>query len=813
MGMNFAGLNQAALSRIIDVLNSVLPGGEIVGNEYRCADLTGGQGRSFGVNLTTGVWSDFSTGQAGGDLIALVAEARRIKMGEAYTFLADHLSYTNGTSEATPAKNLSKQAEILVPPPNDVALPKFNGVFWTYRDFDGRALFFIERVDVGGKKQFFPTSWSQSSGGWVRRAWPGKRPLYGLELLTARPNSPVMVVEGEKAADAARKLCPSYVVVTWSGGSKAWNKTDFTPLYSRNKVLLWPDADQPGVEAMRGIAELLAGRVHEIKILTVAEMPPGFDAADFTPELGSWASWAKPRAEIFGPSNEVAKIEVAKVPHGTITNPPPQYDDMPMPTERDAPRIEQLPKSKPTASQWPGPWGFYDMVENSKGEDKPVPMYEEMAAWCFDNRNMCFTDKEQLKYDGKKWEWMDKVELGSLVRKWNKGWLKPQHLDSFVKQLRIACYMKELGVDPELAIGHLNVENGVVKIANGELLKHDYRMRFRYCSPIVYDPKAECPRWEQFLVDTFESNIELIDLAQRLFGYILIGGRPFLHKAFVLYGSGRNGKSTFLDVMRYVLGKEAYSGISMAKLDKEFSLVNLEGKLVNIVEETPNDAINAEVFKTIVGGGEITVAHKGFDEYSLRVDARFVFACNDMPIFKDRSVGLEERLIFMPFNRYIEESDRDTLILDKLYSEGAGILNWALAGAKMMTKSRALPQYASLGTSIKDFKAETDPIYRWMLDELEIVPAGSPMVANAELYRRYVDDMKQSGNLPFSRDKFIKHLKKRIAEECKERGIFFAKNRREPGGGDRGLDVVKFKTAVPGPGSHAVQRNMPYFDN
>lgn len=796
MGMNFAGLNQAALSRIVDVLNSVLPGGEIVGNEYRCADLTGGKGRSVGVNLTTGVWSDFSTGQSGGDLVALVAESRRCKMGEAYTYLADHLHYTNGTGEATPAKNLSKQTEIIVPPPVDVALPKFNGIFWTYRDFDGRPLFFIERVDIDGKKQFFPTSWSQSSSGWVRRAWPGKRPLYGLELLTARPKAPVMIVEGEKAADAARLLCPAYVVVTWSGGSKAWNKTDIAPLYSRQKILLWPDADQPGVEAMRGIASVLAGKVGEIKILNVADMPPGFDAADFNIVNDSWSIWAKPRAEIFATSNEGEKIELTPdVPRGTISEPPP-FDDMPMPTERDAPRIEQLPKSKPTASQWPGPWGFYDMQENSKGEDKPVPMYEEMAQWCFDNRNLCFTDKEQLKYDGKKWEWMDKVELGSLVRKWNKGYLKPAHLDNFVKQLRIACFTKELGIDPELSHGHLNVANGLVKISTGELLPHDYRMRFRYCSPIVYDPKAECPRWEQFLLDTFDQNLELVDLAQRLFGYVLIGGRPFLHKAFVLYGSGRNGKSTFLDVLRAVIGKDAYSTVSMAKLDKEFSLVNLEGKLANIVEETPNEAINSEVFKTLVGGGETTVAHKGFDEYQLRVDARFVFACNDYPVFKDKSVGLEERLVFIPFDRYIAEEDRDTEILDKLYTELPGILNFALQGAKIMAKSRTIPKYVSIADSKERFRMESDPVYAWCKDELEIIPHGTPL-SSAEIYRRYRADMAERGNGVFSRDKFLKQMRKHVGDECQKKGIFFDRKLRDGSGGARGIDVVRFVHSVP----------------
>ncbi len=806
MALNFDGLNQLAIRRFNDWVNDILPGGKVVGNEYRCSNICGGSGQSMGFNLSTGVWKDFGDGGAqGGDPIALVAASRSISMGDAYKWLADKLGYTNGSGPVHHEKitNLSKQSEILAPPPLDVAPPKFSGHHWCYRDFDGRAMFYIERVDVDGKKQFFPKSWSESRGGWVTRAWPSKRPLYGLELLAARPNSPVMIVEGEKACDAARLLCPAYIVVTWSGGAQAWNKTEWAPIFARKKVLLWPDADTAGVKAMNDIIKILNGKVDEIKILDVSDMTEGFDAADYKVESCAWGVWATPRARL-----------IHKPTPTVVADDQPPHDDTPMPTEREAPVIigpDRFKESRAVASHWPGEFGFYDLVENEKtGAVKFVPMYNELAKWCFANKNLCFTDKEQLKYDGKKWRWLEKTALSNLLIKWNKDYLQPAHHDNFIKQLRATCYMEALGIDPDLAAGHLNVENGVVNIAENKLGPHDYKFRFRYVAPIKYDAAAECPRWEQFLCDTFESNVELMDLAQRLFGYILIGGRPFLHKAFVLYGTGRNGKSTFLDVMRAVIGKEAYSSVSMSKLDKEFSLVNLEGKLANIREETPNEAINAEEFKTLVGGGETTVAHKGYDEYQLRVDARFVFACNDMPIFKDKSVGLEERLVFIPFNRFLKEEDRDTLILDKLMAELPGILNWALEGARMMAKQRMIPKYEVLGESKEKYKLETMPIYAWYKEELQIVPANSPLVSTAELYRRYVDDMKQSGNMASSRDRFLKQLRKFIAEDCDKKGIFFARNLRDGSGGARGMDVVRFVHAVPSHGGHAVQQNLYY---
>ena len=788
--LDFDGLKRFALSRILSILPDLLPGGEIVGNEYRCADLRGGKGRSVGVNLSTGVWSDFASGESGGDLIALVAKSSNIKMGEAYQFLADKLVYTNGvmSGHQQPA-NQSKPVEKLATPPVDVAPPKLQGVNWCYRDFDGRPMFFIERVDIGGKKQFYPTSWSESSGCWVKRAWPNNRPLYGLELLSSRPDAPILVCEGEKAAEMARKLYHIGVVVTWSGGAKAWSKTDWSPLYNRAKITLWPDADDAGVKAMTKIAEQLATRGPEVKILSVSDMPDGWDAADAVNDgldAAKFMAWARPRAKLFA--------------QPSVSNPDPPHNDTPMPHEREAQTLhgpDRFKKSScDTASQWPGEYGFYDLVPIPTEKDpykvKFVPMYNELAKWCFANKNICVTDKEQLRYDGKKWDWLEKTELANYILQLNMDYLQPAHHDNFIKQLRATCYMKALGINPELAVGHLNVENGIVNIADGTLVPHDYRYKFRYVSPIVYDQKAECPRWEQFLCDTFESNIELIDLAQRLFGYVLIGGRPFLHKAFVLYGSGRNGKSTFLDVLRAVIGRDAYSTVSMGKLDKEFSLVNLEGKLANIVEETPNEAINAEVFKTLVGGGEVTVAHKGMDEYQLRCDARFVFACNDMPIFKDRSVGLDERLVFMPFNRYIPEEERDTTILDKLYAELPGILNWAMDGAKTMATQRIIPKYEILNESKEAYKMETNPLYAWFREEI-IVSKEATGLPVGTVYRRYVDDVSDNGNRPFSKDKFSKMIRKYIQMECRANGINYDQNLKSKDQKTRLYDAVFFR--------------------
>jgi hypothetical protein len=120
--------------------------------------------------------------------------------------------------------------------------------------------------------------------------FPKPRPLYGLYELIARPQEPVIVVEGEKACDAGRLLLPGYVVVTWPGGSKGIAHVGWSPLAGRD-VFLLPDADKPGRDAMDGwskggervpgVAELLAPIADRVRVVDPPRyLPDGWDLAD-----------------------------------------------------------------------------------------------------------------------------------------------------------------------------------------------------------------------------------------------------------------------------------------------------------------------------------------------------------------------------------------------------------------------------------------------------------------------------------------------------------------------------------------------------
>ena len=151
---------------------------------------------------------------------------------------------------------------------------------------------YVARYDPpDSRKQIVP--WTFSSDGWGMGQWPVPRPLYRLQELEARPEDPVLVVEGEKAADAAAALAGSpYVAVTWPGGAQALSRANWQTLRGR-KILLWPDADQAGIEAMQRLAAVLQPLAAEVKVIDPSGQPDGWDCAD-----SGWTRWSDARAWI-----------------------------------------------------------------------------------------------------------------------------------------------------------------------------------------------------------------------------------------------------------------------------------------------------------------------------------------------------------------------------------------------------------------------------------------------------------------------------------------------------------------------------------
>lgn len=319
MSINFQEVRIAAEANAESLLSEWYPSGRKQGVEFCVGDVSGSApsgGGSMKYNLRKNVWSDFATGESG-DIIDLLATKDNLTVLEAANALSERLKLGSLDGSAMEGKFQAKVKPLAnewvstrnVPdhapsPPESHPYHGIPSKVWTYTNDEGEAIGYIYRFDTKDGKDVIPLTWCENQmsndEAWKWKQFQKPRPLYNLYELQHRPDAKVLIVEGEKAADAAKLLCPNAVVITWSGGTNAVNMADWSPLEDR-VVLIWPDEDhkvyketdipargckvgdekikedQPGFKAALKIKELIpSARIIE----TSGKHADGWDAAD-----------------------------------------------------------------------------------------------------------------------------------------------------------------------------------------------------------------------------------------------------------------------------------------------------------------------------------------------------------------------------------------------------------------------------------------------------------------------------------------------------------------------------------------------------
>lgn len=261
---------------------------------------------------------------------------------------------------------------------------------WPYRNRAGELLGYtcrveFDRPDGTRAKDVIPLTWQVNTETgeekWRQGALDKPRPLYGAELLDAHPDANIILVEGEKAADATRRLLDGrpFLVLTWAGGCKAVDHADWSALAGR-KVVGWPDCDsqrdrdgnlrpyleQPGMAAMLRIAELLAEHGVDMRIVAVEDpdtIADGWDLADG--EAEGWDG-ARVMAEI---RTRIATADELRERHPVEADdgpPPADPGTTPSTTESEPPpAVEHVEPSKKAETS--------TTRKESRDDDMPPP--------------------------------------------------------------------------------------------------------------------------------------------------------------------------------------------------------------------------------------------------------------------------------------------------------------------------------------------------------------------------------------------------------------------------------------------------------
>ncbi|MEI6079836.1 MAG: phage/plasmid primase, P4 family [bacterium] len=307
----------------------------------------------------------------------------------------------------------------------------------------------------------------------------------------------------------------------------------------------------------------------------------------------------------------------------------------------------------------------------------------------------------------------------------------------------------------------LNIKNGIFDVGKMKIFPRTRGDHPFYVIDLEYEPKALCPKWDSFLIQIFEGDRTLVEILQNMFGYCLLTGN-FLQVCFIFAGTGQNGKSVTLDVLRALLGGDNISSLSMTDISEKFRLVEMRYKLANICDESPSKKqIDMDIFKNLVSGGMVTAEEKQKKPVQFKNTAKMIFSCNTTPLMSDSTFAFQRRLTIIPFSYLVKKEEKDPFLTEKLIEELPGIFNWALVGACRILTSKSWDDlfYSEKGEAAKeDFIRDNDSV-KAFIDEYCDVKDPKAEVNCSLIYKVYRNYTENNGYTPCSSGQFGKRLK------------------------------------------------------
>ena len=322
----------------------------------------------------------------------------------------------------------------------------------------------------------------------------------------------------------------------------------------------------------------------------------------------------------------------------------------------------------------------------------------------------------------------------------------------------------------------LNTPAGIVNLKDGKISEHKSKLYLTKLTTAEYSPIADCPRWQAFLTEIFQNDLDLIRYVQKAVGYSLTGSTAE-QCVFFLYGNGRNGKSTFLEVIRSIFGdyctniqpetimvKNAPNGAANS------DIARLKGaRLVTTVEPNEGARVNEGLLKQLTGDDIVTARRLYGDEFEFKPEFKLWMVTNHKPIIRGTDTGIWRRIHLIPFTVQIPPSKVDKNLKYKLTAELPGIFRWAVDGCLLWQKEGLLMPGA-VTDEVREYRREMDVISAFIEDRCTLDP--NKGVQSSQLYAAYCDWADKGNEYRMSGTKFSLELSKRF-KKTKVRGVIF----------------------------------------
>lgn len=571
--------------------------------------------------------------------------------------------------------------------------------------------------------------------------------LYRLPEIIDAPR--LVIVEGEKDVDNLWEL--GVPATTNMGGVKKFKPEYIEPMKNKACIYTIPDNDRKehqGVKHMKKVAEMCCDAG-----ITVRSLPP-FEGNKDHYDISDWLE------------NGGTRRKLNRILDNTPVFEPGTKTLEPVDNGNGKPKIENIPIEQENALALYDKhreelrhevdrnyWYQWNEIEWEKIPDTKVlslliGLAEDHKKEMFEaiNSGEMGTDKEKrLRRLA-----IDSLKSRNIKNAFGNAKLIPEFW----------TYERDYDVDIDL----FNVNNGVIDTRTGELLPHDKSRDISKHSDIEYDPAATCPVFIEFLETVFNWNQDLIGFLQRATGYSLTGSVKE-QCFFILYGTGANGKSTFLNIISELIGHYALKAQSELLLTKKPGGISNDvaslryARFVTATETGEGRRLNEGLVKDLTGEQTITARFLYQEQFEFHPQFKLWLATNSKPVIKGTNNAIWRRIRLIPFEKVIEKENQDPDLIEKLRQELPGILNWAIRGCREWRENR-LNEPEEVIAATEEYKNEMDTIGKFFKECLEF---------DNELFQVYAKDIKtemekwcdENGAKPLWLNKVSKELKNR----------------------------------------------------
>lgn len=664
-------------------------------------------------------------------------------------------------------------------------MPKIVATY-DYTDKQGKLLY--------QKVRFKPKSFQQrrpdGNGDYIYDLNGVKPVLYRLPELLSANGEHIFITEGEKDSD---RLHDEGLTATTSGSAQSW-KDRFTKLFEDKSVVILPDNDEAGRDYAKRVTQSLRSAGVETRVVRLPDLADGEDVSDWldnggtkkrllklvekTPSKKSKSKKCKRtiknrRAEKStkeiltdgergdGLSKIAGRLRSAGFDFADIFNMLLEYNSQHCKPPKTNKEVKDIAKSI----------SKYNNETPEKLDD--IGNSKRFAKQHGDKLRYCKEWKQWLAFDGTRWNPKkgaftatqlakdtareiyreaancDDNDISKSISKWANKSSSNFSITAMLSLAKpeppLAAYENQFNINDYL----FNCLNGTIDLRTGKLQEHDPENMITKLAPVEYPAaigkKAKVDSdnlklWFRCLKQWMRNNEAQIDYLQRLAGYCLTG--DITSRVFpVFHGSGKNGKSTFLDCLMRMMGDYASKAPeTLLKLSKNYrhptEIASLAGKRLIVASETqPNMKLKVGLVKEMTGDRTINAREMYEKGKDFVVTHKTILMTQNLPVINETADAIWDRLHRVNWSYRVPTKQQDTHLLEKLKEEWPFILTWAAKGCRKWMKDGILKPTEQIVEATDDYRRQENPVGEFI--DSQCRKKQGEYETNSRLWKRY----------------------------------------------------------------------------